>query len=104
VLAAARREFREEIGQLPDGPLKALSPCRQPSGKIVMAWAVEGDIDPASVASNDFEMEWPPRSGRMQRFLEIDRAAWFPLPEARRRIQPGQVPLLDGVERLLKER
>jgi predicted NUDIX family NTP pyrophosphohydrolase len=71
---------------------------RQKSGKQVHAWAFEGDCDPALVKSNDFELEWPPRSGRICSFPEIDRAAFFALPEARRRINPAQVPLLDRLE------
>jgi predicted NUDIX family NTP pyrophosphohydrolase len=94
-LVAARREFREEIGQDVNGAFAPLARCRQPGGKTVHAWAVEVDIDAAKVTSNDFEMEWPPRSGRRQRFPEVDRAAWFDLDEARRRILPGQLPLLN---------
>jgi len=94
-LAAARREFREETGQDVTGEFVALTSCRQPSGKIVHAWAVEGDVDATKIASNDFEMEWPPRSGRTQRFPEVDRGAWFAIDAARERIQRGQAPLLD---------
>jgi len=73
----------------------ALQPVRQPSGKIIRAWALEGDLDPATVNSNTFSLEWPPRSGRQQEFPEIDRVAWLPVEEARRKIVPGQVPLLE---------
>jgi predicted NUDIX family NTP pyrophosphohydrolase len=93
-LAAARREFSEETGQSVDGDFRELTPCRQKGGKIVRAWAVEGDADEA-VVSNMFEMEWPPKSGRRQSFPEVDRAAWFTLDEARARINPGQLPILD---------
>src|SRR5579884_2443298 len=84
-LAAARREFREETGQDIAGDFVPLAPIRQAGGKIVEAWAVAADIDAATVVSNSFEMEWPPRSGRRQSFPEIDRAAWFALAEARTR-------------------
>ena len=94
-LAAARREFAEEIGTCPDGPFLELKPRKQRSGKIVRAWAVEADFDVASVKSNRFDMEWPPRSGKMRSFPEVDRAAWFSVPEARKRLNPGQVPLLE---------
>ncbi len=92
---AARREFAEETGVTLNGEFVALAPVRQPSGKVVHAFAVAGDLDVASIASNTFELEWPPRSGRMQSFPEIDRAAWFTLEEARRKIVKGQRPILD---------
>jgi predicted NUDIX family NTP pyrophosphohydrolase len=92
---AARREFAEETGVALNGEFVALAPVRQPSGKIVHPFAVAGDLDPASIASNTFELEWPPRSGRMQSFPEIDRAAWFTFDEARRKIIKGQRPILD---------
>ena len=95
---AARREFAEETGVTLNGEFVALAPVRQPSGKIVHAFAVAGNLDPGSIASNTFELEWPPRSGRMQSFPEIDRAAWFTLDEARRRILRGQAPFLDQLE------
>ena len=94
-LGAARREFQEETSFDVPGPFTALSPVRQTGGKIVHAWASEADLDPARVVSNTFTMEWPPRSGRQQAFPEVDRAAWFPLDEARRKILSGQVPLLE---------
>ena len=92
---AARREFAEETGVTLNGEFVALAPVRQPSGKIVHPFAVAGDLDPAAIASNTFELEWPPRSGRMQSFPEIDRAAWFTLDLARRKILKGQRPILD---------
>jgi predicted NUDIX family NTP pyrophosphohydrolase len=99
--AVAMREFREETGFACEGQLVALAPCRQPGGKVVLAFALEGDCDASAARSNRFSMEWPPRSGRMQEFPEVDRAAWFGLDEARRRIMPGQRPLLDELaERL----
>jgi predicted NUDIX family NTP pyrophosphohydrolase len=95
-LAAARREFAEELGSpAADGELVALGEVRQKSGKVVTAWALEGDIDADTVTSNTFTMEWPPRSGRTREFPEVDRAAWFGLDEARERILPAQAPLLD---------
>jgi len=93
-LDAARREFQEETGFSPEGNFLPLSQVRQASGKVVRAWAVEGDFDPARLRSNTFEREWPPGSGRLQRFPEVDRAAWFPPDEATRRINPGQAPLI----------
>lgn len=95
---AARREFEEELGAAAGGELRPLGRVRQPGGKWVEAFALEGDLDVAAVRSNPFEMEWPPRSGRRRTFPEVDRAAWFPLPEARRKILPGQRPLLDRLE------
>ena len=101
-LAAARREFAEETGAPPpDGPTLDLGEVRQSGGKRVTAWAVEGDLDPAAVKSNTFLLEWPPRSGRRQEFPEIDRAGWFDLDTARRKIVKGQVTLLDRLEERL---
>ena len=100
-LVAARREFFEETGVAVEGELCALKPLRQSGGKIVHAWAVEGDLDPTTIVSNTFEIEWPPRSGRLQAFPEIDRGAWFALPEARRKILRGQVPLLEELAQIL---
>lgn len=100
-LAAARREFQEETGFPVDGAFIPLSPVRQPSGKLVSAWAVEGDCDPSLLRSNTFTMEWPPRSGRQAEFPEVDRGAWFGVAEARRKIMKGQLPLLEELCRLL---
>ena len=100
-LAAARREFFEEVGQKIDGTFIALTPVKQRGGKIVHAWAVEGEVDAAAVKSNEFEMEWPPRSGRRESFPEIDRVEWFDLDEARRRLKPTQIPLIDRLESAL---
>jgi predicted NUDIX family NTP pyrophosphohydrolase len=97
-LAEARREFREETGQDIDGEFIPLGECRQAGGKIVIAWAVEGTVDETAIASNLFEMEWPPRSGRRQSFPEIDRGAWFPLAQAREKINKGQIALLETLE------
>jgi predicted NUDIX family NTP pyrophosphohydrolase len=104
LLAVARREFTEEVGvpaplTQPDGePPIHLGTIVQKGGKLVHAWAIEGDLDPAAARSNEFEMEWPPRSGRRQTFPEIDRVAWFEPAEARRRLKPTQVPFVDRLE------
>src|SRR6516162_10190729 len=92
--AAARREFTEETGVNPEGEFQALGAFKQPSGKLVHAWAVEGDYDPSKLVSNDFEMEWPPKSGKRARFPEVDRADWFAPPEALKKIAKGQAPIL----------
>jgi predicted NUDIX family NTP pyrophosphohydrolase len=94
-LAAARREFTEETGFPAEGRFQPLTPITQAGGKIVHAWAVEGDLDPADLRSNSFTIEWPPRSGRQAAFPEVDRAAWFPLKVAREKINPAQAALLD---------
>lgn len=96
-LTAARREFQEETGLCPTGEAVPLGTFRQPSGKQVTAFAVEGDLDPAAVTSNTFTMQWPPRSGRLREFPEIDRAGWFDPEEAKRKILRGQVPILDAL-------
>jgi len=104
LLAVARREFAEETGtQLgSDLALIELGSITQKGGKVVHAWAVEGDLDPASARSNEFEMQWPPRSGVMRTFPEIDRVAWFPPDEARVRIKATQIPLIDRLETALE--
>lgn len=96
LLAVARREFHEETGSpVPAGPLLALGGVDQRSGKHVIAWAVEGDLDADTACSNTFTLEWPPHSGRVRQFPEIDRFAWFDEPEARRRILAAQASFLD---------
>jgi predicted NUDIX family NTP pyrophosphohydrolase len=101
-LAAARREFAEELGSpLPAGDLVDLGEIRQKSGKRVRAWAIAGDLDAERIQSNLFVMEWPPRSGQTQAFPEVDRAEWFELPDARERVNPAQVALLDRLEQLV---
>jgi predicted NUDIX family NTP pyrophosphohydrolase len=101
--ACARREFAEETGtQLPDGALEELGSVKLKSGKRVQAFAVAGDLDPGAVRSNTFELEWPPRSGRMQSFPEIDRAEWFALDAARAKLNPAQAELIDRLEALLR--
>ena len=95
-LAAARREFAEELGSpCPDGEALELGEIRQKNGKRVTAWAVEGDLDAGAITSNTFEIEWPPRSGRRQEFPEVDRAAWFGLAAARTKILAAQAAFLD---------
>lgn len=101
-LSAAQREFREETGIVPSGPFIPLTPIRQKSGKMVHAWACEGDIDPTAIVSNTFPLEWPPKSGKHVPFPEIDRAEFFDLETARRKIIPAQLPLLSELERHCK--
>jgi predicted NUDIX family NTP pyrophosphohydrolase len=94
-LDVARREFFEETGFEVDGDFLEVGQVKQAGGKVVMAWAVEGDFDPALLRSHAFEMEWPPRSGRMQKFPEVDRGEWFSVDAARGKILKSQEPLLD---------
>ena len=93
-LEAARREFQEETGKTADGPFIPLEPIRQPGGKVVYAWACEGDWDPETLKSNTFSMEWPPRSGSIRQFPEVDRANWFEFESAKVKILPGQMGFL----------
>ena len=102
-LAAAQREFREETGFASAPPFLPLGELRQKSGKRISAWAFEGDADPAALVSNRFDMEWPPRSGRLQSFPEVDRIAWFGLLAARRKLIAGQAPFIDALERSLAD-
>jgi predicted NUDIX family NTP pyrophosphohydrolase len=96
-VAVARREFAEETGhEAPDHPLLDLGQITQKSGKLVLGWAVQGDLDPSTAVSNTYDMEWPPQSGVVQAFPEIDRVEWFDLDEARRRLKAAQVPFLLG--------
>jgi predicted NUDIX family NTP pyrophosphohydrolase len=99
--AAARRELQEETGWTIKGELRPLGEIRQKAGKAVTAFAAEGDFDPASLESNRFEMEWPPKSGKRASFPEIDRAEWFSLAEASEKMIEGQRPLLDRLEELV---
>jgi predicted NUDIX family NTP pyrophosphohydrolase len=98
LLAAAQREFEEETGVKPTAPFIPLMPIQQKGGKIVYAWAFRGDCDPAALTSNTFTMEWPPHSERQQEFPEIDRAEFYGLAAARRKIKPGQEAFLDELE------
>ena len=102
-LAAALREFREETGSdAPAGPYLALGEIRQRGGKVVTAWAARGDLDPATSVSNTFEMEWPPRSGRIESFPEVDRAEWMPADRARQRLVRAQLELVDRLEEAVR--
>jgi len=101
-LAAAQREFEEELGFRAQGSLIQLTPIKQKGGKIVNAWAFEGDCDPASIRGNTFSMEWPPRSGKSCEFPEVDEAEFFTIEQAREKINPAQLALLEEVERLVK--
>jgi predicted NUDIX family NTP pyrophosphohydrolase len=103
-LDAALREFVEETGMTPSGPYLPLSPVRQKGGKTVMGWAFRGDAaDPITIRPNRFTLEWPPRSGRMREFPEIDYAGFFALEEARRKLNPAQVAFVDELLRLVPE-
>ena len=102
--AAARREFAEELGCEAAGELRSLGEVRQRGGKRVVAFALEGEFDPGQLRSNEFAIEWPPKSGRTVSFPEIDRAAWFPLSQAREKILASQAPLLDRLEEALAGR
>jgi len=101
LLAAALREFEEELGVVPEGEARPLVRIRQAAGKWVDTFAIEGDLDADSIVSAPFEMEWPPKSGVIQSFPEIDRARWFTLREARDKMLTSQTPLLDDLEALL---
>jgi predicted NUDIX family NTP pyrophosphohydrolase len=101
MLKTAKREFAEETGIVPTGPFIALTPVKQKGGKVVHAWAFEGDCDPEQITSNTFTMEWPPRSGRTMAFPEIDRAEFFDLMEARRKINDAQKALIEELEKTL---
>jgi predicted NUDIX family NTP pyrophosphohydrolase len=101
-LAAAKREFLEETGQTIDGDFINLQPVRLKSGKIIYAWAIEGDIDHEVITSNLFEIEWPPRSGKMQSFPEVDRANWFEADEAKIKLNATQVDLIEELVNILR--
>jgi len=100
LLVTAQREFEEEMGLKPTGPFISLKPIKQKGGKVVHAWAFEGDCDPAAIKSNTFTMEWPPKSGRQMEFPEIDRAEWFDLATAKTKIKAGQEALIEEFEAL----
>jgi predicted NUDIX family NTP pyrophosphohydrolase len=94
-LHAAKREFTEETGFTISGEFRSLDPLKQPSGKIIYAWAIEADCDPGQIRSNSFSLEWPPKSGKIQQYPEVDRAAWFNIAEARNKILAGQVGFIE---------
>lgn len=98
----AIREFKEELGSAISGDLTALAPVTQKGGKVVSAWAVEGDLDTANIVCNTFSIEWPPKSNNMQDFPEVDKAEWFSFPVARTKINPAQVGFIDELEGILK--
>ncbi|HXX84765.1 MAG TPA: NUDIX domain-containing protein [Casimicrobiaceae bacterium] len=97
-LETALREFQEETGSRPEGEFISLAPLKQPSGKLVYAWTLRGDIDASSIRSNTFTMEWPPRSGQRQEFPEVDRGEWFVMAAAREKILPGQRGFLEQLQ------
>ena len=99
----ARREFQEETGFQAGGDFIPLTPRKQPTGKIVSAWAFEGDGDASAIKSNTFSMEWPPRSGKQQEFPEVDRAGWFTIPAAKEKILKGQAFFLDELTEILEK-
>lgn len=101
-LDAARREFAEETGTELEGDFLPLGTVKLAGGKLVTAWALEGDFDPRRLRSNSFALEWPPHSGRMQEYPEADRGEWFSMEAARRKILPGLVPLLDHLQTALR--
>ncbi|MGH9325553.1 MAG: NUDIX domain-containing protein [Terriglobia bacterium] len=103
-LSTAKREFKEETGMAPSGNFIPLGSIRQKGGKTVEAWAFEGNCDPGSIPSNTFPLEWPPRSGRIQQFPEIDRAGFFDIEEARRRINAAQAAFLSKLVNALADR
>jgi predicted NUDIX family NTP pyrophosphohydrolase len=98
LLAAAKREFQEETGMPVEGECLELGGHKQPGGKTIVAWALEGDFDPTSLKSNTFAIEWPPRSGRMAEFPEVDRAAWYSIDEALDKIIKGQRSIIAALE------
>ena len=100
LLAVARRELEEETGLKPAGPFVPLKPIKQKGGKIVHAWACAGDCDPSQLKSNTFTLEWPPRSGKLQEFPEVDRAGFFDLATAKEKINPAQAALLEELAAL----
>lgn len=101
-LTAAIREFQEETGKLLSGNFIELSPVKQKSGKLVYAWAIEGDIDPDDIQCNTFNMEWPPRSGKWQDFPEVDKGEWFSIEMVKDKIIVAQLPLIDDLQEKIK--
>lgn len=100
-LEAAKREFQEETGCIAEGEFRPLGSVKQAGGKVVHAWAVEGDCDPSRIRSNTFSIEWPPHSGKQQEFPEVDRAAWLSIEDARQKILKGQMPLIESLRVVL---
>jgi predicted NUDIX family NTP pyrophosphohydrolase len=100
-LESAKREMREETGMEVEGTFIELTPVKQKSGKLVFAWAIKGDFDPVKIKSNEFEMEWPPRSGEKKKFPEVDKAGWFTTEEGAKKMVEGQIPLIKELERIV---
>ena len=100
-LSTAKREFKEETGQIVEGDFIALQPVKQKGGKIIYAWAVEGDADAANITSNNFSMEWPPSSGKYKEFPEVDKAEWMSLEDAMQKINPAQAGLIAQLQELI---
>jgi len=100
-LTAAKREFQEETGQQIDGDFISLGSIKQKSGKTVYAWAIEGDIDHETIVSNVFDLEWPPRSGKMISVPEVDKAGWFDVEIVKQKINPAQIPLIERLNNIL---
>lgn len=98
-LSAAQREFGEETGVVPEGDFRELSPVSLKSGKLILAWAAEGDLDESAIVSNRFDMEWPPGTGKISRFPEVDRAGWFAVDEALKKVNPAQAGLIHQLVR-----
>jgi predicted NUDIX family NTP pyrophosphohydrolase len=101
LLSTAQREFKEETGIAPNGPFIQLMPIKQKGGKIVHAWGFEGDFDPRTIVSNTFKLEWPPKSGRLVEFPEIDRAEFFGVPAAKQKLKAAQIPLIEELEAIV---
>ena len=102
-LAAALREFEEETGVVPEGDFRELRPVTLKSGKLILAWAAEGDLDESVIVSNTFDMEWPPGTGKVSSFPEVDRAGWFPVDEALKKVNPAQAELIHQLVRAARE-
>ncbi len=100
-LEAAKREFQEETGTMLSGNFIELNPVKLKSGKLIHAWALQSDIDAATITSNEFEMEWPPKSGKIKRFPEVDRGEWFTFETAVKKVNPAQVGLIEQLQKLL---
>jgi predicted NUDIX family NTP pyrophosphohydrolase len=101
-LQTAKKEFKEETGSSIAGTFTPLKPVKQKGGKMVIAWAVEGDIDETTIRSNDFEIEWPPRKGKKISFPEVDKGDWFTIPEASKKINPAQIAFLEELSKINK--
>lgn len=101
-LATAKREFKEETGIEIDGNFRELTPIKQKAGKMVYAWAIEGNIDANNITSNSFKLEWPPKSGKWINVPEVDKAGWFSIEESKQKINPAQIPLINELSELIK--